>query len=313
LRHLKVINSLNIETIAVPARKEKVKELSKKGYKTATDMKEAKRMGAVGVIVCTNTSRHITDCEEALDLDYCVLCEKPLASSAAEAIKLKNKIRGNLFIGYNLRFDDGFKRLFKTAEELGEINFINCECRSYLPDWRKGRNYLEGYAAKPKEGGVLLDLSHEIDYLNYFYEKPKAIIGTTKNWGILKIAEEEFASAILEYSQSVANVTLDYISKNSFRKCSIGCEKGEIYYDFIMKKIQITKEGKNQVLKVKRETDDLYKKEIGEFIGIILNKKKIFLCEYEEAYNVLITIQAWKRSSLTGNKQNLNYFEKNGG
>lgn len=307
LRHLRVLNSLNIETIAIPTRKERFEELSRDGYKVAYDIEEAKNWGATGIIICTNTSRHIRDCQEALELDYCILCEKPLSSSTKEAKKIKDKVKGNLFVGYNLRFDDGFNKLFHLANDIGEIYYIYSECRSYLPDWRKGRNYLEGYAAKPKEGGVLLDLSHEIDYLNFFYNKPLAIIGTTKNWGILKIAEEEFATAIFEYSHSVANVTLDYISKNSSRNCYISAEKGEICYDFIAKTLQIIKGGRKQKLRFRREVDDLYQREIKEFLGIISDKKRKFLCGYNEAYDVIITIEAWKQSSLKGKKQDLNY------
>ncbi|MFB3850648.1 MAG: Gfo/Idh/MocA family protein [Acidobacteriota bacterium] len=308
LRHLRVLNSLNIETIAIPTRKERFEELSRDGYKVAYDIEEAKNWGATGIIICTNTSRHIRDCQEALELDYCILCEKPLSSSTKEAKKIKDKVKGNLFVGYNLRFDDGFNKLFHLANDIGEIYYIYSECRSYLPDWRKGRNYLEGYAAKPKEGGVLLDLSHEIDYLNFFYNKPLAIIGTTKNWGILKIAEEEFASADCEYdNKSSSTIVLDYLNKNHSRKCLVSSIEKTISYDFLNKHITIMQNGKVKYLLIKRKKDTLYQREIEEFISVIKGKKKQKLCDYDEAVYNLIVIDGWKLSSKSGRKVTLKY------
>ena len=43
---------------------------------------------------------------------------------------------------------------------------VHINCHSYLPNWRKGVDYSKSNTAKRKYGGgALLELSHELDYL----------------------------------------------------------------------------------------------------------------------------------------------------
>jgi predicted dehydrogenase len=294
-RHLRILNEIGVSTIAVPARKERLFELKKDGFKTATTLEEAKRMGAVGVIICTDTGRHINDCLTALNLDLLVLCEKPLATSKEEALKIESLISGNLFVGYNLRYDSGFQTLFNIKSEIGEFFYIYSECRSYLPEWRKNVNYLESYSARENEGGVILDLSHEIDYLCYFYGIPENVFGVRRNFGILGIKGEEFASAIFDYKDSLAVVTIDYISRNPVRRCILSAKNGDATYDFLSAKLIINHEGKEEIMEFKRKPDELYRKELEEFIGILNGGRRQFLGTYEESLNVLKVIDDWKK------------------
>lgn len=308
LRHLKILSSLTIKTIAVPVRKERIVELQKEGFTTAKNLEEAKSMGAIGVVICTDTSRHIEDCSIALDLNLIVLCEKPLASNLKQTEKIKNYVKNNLYVGYNLRYDRGFEKLFKLAGDIGEIYFLSAECRSYLPHWRKNRNYLQNYSARKDEGGVILDLSHEIDYLNFFFEKPYGIYGIAKNYNILGIAEEEYASAILKYERNCSSIiVLDYLSLSHIRKCTLSSVSTTLSYDFSKKRITISSKKKEKIILVKRDENTLYKEELKDFIAIIKGKEPRCLCNYFEALNVLSIIESWKKSEKIKREVKINY------
>ena len=78
-------------------------------------------------------------------------------------------------VGYNLRY---MKSLIKFREilskkKIGKILSVRSEVGSYLPSWRKDTDYKKSVSAKKKlGGGVLLELSHDIDYLpngNFIY------------------------------------------------------------------------------------------------------------------------------------------------
>ena len=47
---------------------------------------------------------------------------------------------------------------------------LSPEVGQYLPDWRPGTDYKSGVSAqKDLGGGALLELSHELDYLQWFF------------------------------------------------------------------------------------------------------------------------------------------------
>ncbi len=308
MRHVKVLSLLGAKVIAVPARPERAAELAEQGMISARSLEDAKRMGALGVVVATDTSRHVKDCLEACALDMPVLCEKPLAVSASQASELAAVDRSRILVGYTLRFDDGFRIAFDEAAGLGRPHFLVAECRSYLPSWRKGRDYRGNYCVKPGEGGVLLDLSHEVDYLNHFYGKPTNVSGLSRNLGSLGIAEEEIASAVMDYGERGFGVlTVDYLSRQTSRSLTVASEKGEMRYDFVGKVIQVFSGGDTRTIAVERDADTIYEREDGEFLDILEGGERKLLASTAEAVDALTVIDAWKKSSDSGTRVEIKY------
>ena len=90
-----------------------------------------------------------------------ILVEKPLFSKKEKGFK---SLKNEYFIGYNLRHHPVLKYV-KTYIKNKKIYFINNNCSTYLPNWRK-KNYSKTVSAQRKlGGGVKLELSHELDYL----------------------------------------------------------------------------------------------------------------------------------------------------
>jgi predicted dehydrogenase len=62
-----------------------------------------------------------------------------------------------------------FKRQI-FSEKLGKIYSIRAEIGQYLPGWRPESDYRICVSVQQKlGGGVLLELSHEIDYLSWIF------------------------------------------------------------------------------------------------------------------------------------------------
>ena len=93
-----------------------------------------------------------------------VLIEKPLFHKFYNINLRKNQY----FIGYNMRFNPLIQKLKKLIKK-NKIWNVNIICSSFLPNWRK-QKYFKSYSAiKRKGGGVLLDLSHELDYTKFLF------------------------------------------------------------------------------------------------------------------------------------------------
>ena len=58
-----------------------------------------------------------------------------------------------------------------NMEKVYDIKLIT---NSYLPDWRKKHDFKKNYAVfKSKGGGIILDLSHELDFIYNLFKKIK--------------------------------------------------------------------------------------------------------------------------------------------
>ena len=101
-----------------------------------------------------------------------VLIEKPLFE---KNYKLPPKIKNKYFVGFNLRHDPLliFLKKYLTKKKYFHVSIY---CSSFLPSWRKNIDYQSSVSAKKSlGGGVLLELSHEIDYLVWLIGKIKIL------------------------------------------------------------------------------------------------------------------------------------------
>ena len=80
-----------------------------------------------------------------------------------------NANTNKVFVGYNLRFHPVIKKLKKEIKNKKIFN-VNIQNSSYLPSWRKNNVYTKTSSAKKAlGGGVLLDISHELDFIRYLF------------------------------------------------------------------------------------------------------------------------------------------------
>ena len=178
-RHLDVLNGAEgFSTIAVPLRCSRAGELNELGQETAASLAEAAANGATSCVIASETGRHLEDGILALDCGLDLLVEKPLAPTALESSKLLEHAKStgrNLYVGCVMRFSESLRTFRDHLPEVGQLHSVRIECQSYLPDWRPQRSYLESYAARANEGGVLLDLIHEIDYAGWIFGWPQSV------------------------------------------------------------------------------------------------------------------------------------------
>ncbi|MEI8293308.1 MAG: Gfo/Idh/MocA family oxidoreductase [bacterium] len=301
-RHLNVLRSIGVKPIAVPIRQERRSELEAEGWVCATSLAAAVELGAEAVVIATDTARHIADLKEAVMHCLPVMVEKPLAASVANAVELHQvaiKYREKIVIGCPLRFDLGLAALRENLSEIGQIHSVQIECRSYLPDWRPGRDYRQGYWARAEEGGVLRDLIHEVDYGLWLFGKPVGIFGTLKAGSSLHIESEEAAQAIWIYENGLTlSIGLDYLTRKSRRSIIALGQSGEMEYDFITKKMRIATCGKN----MNEQTfpsypNDNYMRQMREFLLIACGGSSTQICSLNEGLTGLMVCDAWRDSA----------------
>ena len=149
----------------------------------------------------------------------------------------------------------------------------------FLPSWRSGRDYRKSYSARAElGGGVLLDLSHELDYLTWFLPKKIAYIsGLMLASRRLRINTEAICSFNLEYQDgSIAEVHLDYLNMPYRRSVELYGERGTLIWDDNEKTLKLynagIRAGKNILVK-KFDQGQILKNEMRHFLQCVKSHK----------------------------------------
>jgi len=159
-----------------------------------------------------------------------ILVEKPLYDKNYEAFSCDN----NIYVAYNLRFHPVLVTLHKLLKDR-KIYFSNIICGQYLPTWRPTQDYRESYSADISQGGgVLRDLSHELDYISWLFGDLIHVNAINTKVSDLEINSDDMCTAIaVTQEKVVVNFSIDYISKKTMRRLVIHTENGTIEADLI--------------------------------------------------------------------------------
>jgi predicted dehydrogenase len=309
-RHLSVLRTLGMKCIAVPVRPERARALAAEGWEVAGSLDEAASMGARAAVIATDTLRHVPDTQHALRLGLDVLCEKPLAEDAVAASRLPDlpeESRPRLFVAYCLRFEEGLSAFRSRLGSIGEIHSVRIECRSFLPEWRPDRDYREGYSARASEGGVLRDLSHEVDYACWLFGTPKAVSGIARNTRRLGIESEEFAEAFwVAPGGACVSMALDYLSKPPSRFVRAYGSLGEIEYDFLSRCLVLREtSGRKQEERLQGNPGDMYVEQMRRFLQAASGGDHGALATGGHGLKVLALCDAWRKSASSGRREEM--------
>ena len=117
--------------------------------------------------------------------------------------------------------------------DVGEIFKIHCETGQYLPSWRPDVSYEKSVSARAKlGGGVLLELSHEFDYLRWIFGDVSWVSAWYAKQSKLKIDVEDSACVCIGFkSSAVAHVTMDFVRHDTTRRRTAVGEFGTLNWD----------------------------------------------------------------------------------
>ncbi|MFC1626952.1 Gfo/Idh/MocA family protein [Patescibacteria group bacterium] len=247
-----------------------------------------------GALICNPTSLHIKTAITTAKAGVNIFLEKPISHNLKgvdELLKLVKKKNLVLMVGYNLRFEPNLAKIKDQLDQqfIGKVKSAKIFVGSYLPDWHLDEDYRQSYSAKKSlGGGVLLDLSHEIDYAIWLFGRAKTIKAKVEVVPKLEIETEGLAELKVKFKSGVtADIHLDYVSRKYKRNLKITGEKGYLQWDYAA----IKDSGWDK--------DEMYIKEVENFIQAVKGKEKP-LVTGEEAKHVLEIVEAAKKSSKTG-------------
>lgn len=310
-RHLRLVSEIrpDIEIILVRSGYGSECEEEKMASKTVRSIGEAIKYGIQAAIVSSPAILHLEQSLELAKNGVHLLIEKPLSHASDRVNELLEVINKNsviAMVGYVMRYDSGaieFKNWISN-KITGEILHARIECGSYLPDWRPGQDYRKTVSAlSGLGGGALLELSHELDYLHWFFGKPIDVQAQIRNSGTLNVNVEDQVDLLMTSEQGYSIVAqVDFNRRYVKRKCTVLTAEGELTWNAVKQNVtwKTVNEGSSSY-DYSNKSDYIYRTQIEVFIDCIENDNAPIVT-VEDGINVLRLIDAARDSSINGDK-----------
>jgi glutamate-1-semialdehyde aminotransferase/spore coat polysaccharide biosynthesis protein SpsF (cytidylyltransferase family)/predicted dehydrogenase len=266
-------------------------------------------------LICTPPVYHVEQALAALRAYAHIFIEKPLSheSSGIQALITEARRRNRrVQIGYNLRFHPGIKILKELIDsgKIGRVLWLNAEAGQYLPDWRPWQNYRESYSAREElGGGIILDGSHELDYICWLLGRPTEVICRAERLSSLEVDVEDSAWIYLTFPERRrAELHLDFVQRAYTRTCKVVGETGTANWDFTSREVRwfSADEPGWKSIPYAFEVNDMYVAEMVHFLESVGSGRGP-LIDLEQGRDVIRVVEAAKNSSKEGKPQTMSW------
>jgi len=282
------------------------------GYMTTIE--DAEHFAPEIAIIANPSSFHIPTAQALARIGTHLLIEKPLSDSlegAYELIETCGQHNCVLLMGYNLRYMQSLQefRELLLRGVVGEVLSVRCEVGQFLPTWRPESDYRQGVSARRElGGGVLLELSHELDYLRWIFGDIEWVRATITRQSSLEIDVEDTAHLTLGFvsrikgSQLIGTLSMDFIRHDQTRVCTVIGSKGSLRWDGITGEVTILRQDGSTWKKLFTHTPqrgETYFAEWQEFLNCI-NLGTTPSITGQDGIRVLEIIESVRKSAVTG-------------
>ncbi|MBU0571716.1 MAG: Gfo/Idh/MocA family oxidoreductase [Candidatus Omnitrophica bacterium] len=285
-RHARVLKELGCDVTVVSRR-----EIGfDKRYKTIEEAVSAE--SPEYTVIANRTNEHKDAIKELSRAGFegKVLVEKPLFMSGSE---LPRNGFNSIFVGYNLRFHPLMRRL-KELLSSERVVSAHAYAGKYLPQWRPETDYTKSYSAvRAAGGGVLRDLSHEIDLLNWMVGPCRRLTASGGHLSHLGIDSDDVFSLIMEMDRAeVATVQMNYVDRIVHRLIIVNTDERTFKADLLTGKLYVDE--REEEYQVDRDYTFA-----GEHMAVLKSpgEESAFLCREAEGIEVMKIIDAAEKAS----------------
>jgi len=305
-KHLSIIEKLYPKTNIYIVTKRDLK-LKHKTYKNLTSLKN-KDLDAIFITSPSNEHFRVLSLFYRKNINFFV--EKPIFDKNKDIkLVLKHFSRQNapvLQVGYVFRHDDLFLKFKSMCDSnlIGKVIRVEIYAGSDLSLWRPNSRLKDSISlSKDKGGGVLLELSHEIDYCLWLFGDLKLEFSNLNRSGMFHSKVEDTADLYLSSKKKVnISIHLNFWQKNSERYCKVYGTKGSLVLDILGREINLNNKKTNKSIVFKSKLSDAYKKQITNFFYSINHSKKSSI-SLSDSLKVLDIIE--KAKLYHGSKKNV--------
>lgn len=231
-----------------------------------------RRIGADAVVIATATQVRLPLVRLCAELDIPFYVEKPLSHDEATVDAILDSagaLAPQSMVGFMMRYHPAFRDL--AARDLSGIFDASFGIGHDVRQWRKNWRFADSYAARADGGGVLLDLSHEIDMALALF--PAAQVASVTSLGHPRFPGVDFATRLgLVSTAMVGSVAMDYLSPVSHRRIILRGSDQEIDYDLIGCRYRVSDGRTSSELFFPLERNEMFLGAMSDFLTLVRGK-----------------------------------------
>lgn len=310
-RHLRNLRSIGeTDFVLLRSHKSTLPDDEIAGLPVETDISAALAHHPDAVVISNPTSLHLDVAIPAAKAGCAILMEKPVSHSLERLEEFKKAVAAGgsrVLLGYQFRFHPGLKQVKTWLSDgmVGRPLSYRAHWGEYLPNWHPWEDYRASYTSRTDlGGGVVVTLSHPIDYLRWLFGDVKSLWAFSGRLSDLEIQVEDFAETGLQHETGVTgSLHLDYFQQPPSHTLEITGTAGRITWDNANGAARLfraeTGEWMDFLLPPGFDRNDLFMAECRHFLDIVREKADA-VCSLEDGEAVLKICQAIHQSASDG-------------
>jgi predicted dehydrogenase len=307
-RHANNLNSLGCEVSCMDPRQDRLDDINAEeiNLKTVfTSVEEAFASGETfdGVVVASPPSFHVDQCIAALQRGVPVLLEKPVSPDLSSALKLQTAVKDTsvpLLLGYTWRWWPPLQKVKQLVDGqvVGDLKFVKFTMAAHLADWHPWERYQDFFmASKTMGGGAILDESHWLDLLLWFFGMPEKLFAKVEKLSGLEIETDDNVDMLVFYNNGMrVSLHLDLYARPHEKSIQFVGEEGTLIWEPNSIKIGKKMDPDWEIEEFKYDRNDMFVGVAEEFLKILAGDDTQ-TCNIDDGIRVLELIEAARQSS----------------
>lgn len=261
-----------------------------------------------GVVICSPPTFHVEQALAALEKGVPVFLEKPVSADAESAARLGEAVRATdipLLLGYSYRWWPPVQELKRRLERgvVGAVRHVRITMSAHLEDWHPWERYQEFFmASRALGGGALLDESHFIDLMLWYFGPPTAVFAQVERLSALEIETDDNVDAVFSYPDGKRVVMhLDLYGRPHERSMTIVGEQGTLQWSYEQNCLRLGRSAGQEWEETRFtcERNEMFLGAAKEFLRLI-ETRQAPSCSIEDGHRALQVIEAMRDSAGTG-------------
>jgi predicted dehydrogenase len=218
--------------------------------------------------VTNPTNQHIETALRCAERGLHLFIEKPIdcrLDGLERLVATSRARRLSAYVAYPLRHHP---LMIALKERLGKRTVLHASmvCASYLPQWRPQQDYRKSHACfQVQGGGVLLEMSHELDMAEYLFGPVLKIEGRLNRISDLTTDSDDCADLILRHGHGITNVHLNLFSRQRRRFVEVDTADGFLRADLVTSQLMAISQGETTCEDYPVDSDLMYLNQLRYF------------------------------------------------